>query len=92
MALVAPIDRDEVGRHRLDLTAVAEAAGENASHTGDSVGKCLHDIGRLAVIAEDEDVGVDRLDALVEEQNGRDVMEGADDAALSENGCSLLRR
>ena len=90
VALVSAVDRDEIRRHGLHLTAVAKAAGEHASHPRDPIGKGLHDVGCLTVIAEDENVCVDGVRGLVEEEHCRNVMKGPNDLALGKNRCGLF--
>ena len=89
--LVAPVHRDQVGRHRLDLARVAQPAAVDAADAGDPAGQRLDQVGRLAVVAEHEHVGVDRVDGLVEQQHGGDVVEGGHDATVDEDARRLLR-
>jgi len=70
VGLVAAVDRDEVGGECLDLAAVAEAAGVDAAEPGDPGRQRLYEVGRLPVVAEDQDVEVDLGDLGVEEEDG----------------------
>src|SRR4051812_39206054 len=89
VGLVAAVDADQVGRQRLDRGTVAQATAVHAPDAGDEVGERLDQVGCLAVVAEDEYVGLDRLDLGVVEEHRADVVERTDDSALRENGGRL---
>src|SRR5689334_13446220 len=50
VSLVAPVDRDEVGRERLDLVGVAEASAEEAADARDGVGQLDDRVAGVAVL------------------------------------------
>ncbi len=70
---------------------VAQPTRVDTAHAGDRVGQRLDEVGGLAVVAEHQHVGVDRVDGLVEQQHGTDVVEGTDDPAVRQDRRRLLR-
>src|SRR3954447_26443423 len=82
VCLVTTVDRDQVGGQRLHLPGVAQPSGIDAAHAA-NVGHQRLDAGsRLALVPEDEDVGVQRVHLGVEEQDRADVVEGGGHGAV----------
>ena len=90
VGLVAAVDGDEVGGQPLDLVGVAKAPAVHAAHAGDPAGQRLNRVGGLAVVAQDEHVQIDLGDLRVQQQDGRDMVEGGDHAAAGQDLGGLL--
>ena len=89
MGLLTAVDADQVGRERLDLMSVAQPTSIDAAHARHHVGQRLHQVGRLAVVAEDQHVGLDRGHLGVLRQHRGHVVEGAGQRP-SLRCCSVL--
>src|SRR3954453_1021846 len=72
--LVATVDRDQVGGQRLHLAGIAKPSRIDTTHSADVGDEGLDLVGRLPLLAEDEDVRVQRLDLGVEQQHRADVV------------------
>ena len=92
VGLVPAVDGHQVRRQRLDLAAVAQAAGVDAAHAGDARRQGLHQVGGFAVVAEHQDVQVDRVDLGIEQQDRGDVVERRHHPAAGQQRGGLLGR
>ena len=89
--LVPPVHRDEVGSPGFDLTRIAKSTAINATDAGNPSRERLDDVGCLAIVTEHDNIGIDRVDRFVEQQDSGDVMEGSDDTRVRQHRGSLLR-
>ena len=92
VGLVPAVDGHQVRRQRLDLAAVAQAAGVDAAHAGDARRQGLHQVGGFAVVTEHQDVQVDRVDLGIEQQDRGDVVERRHHPAAGQQRGGLLGR
>lgn len=91
MRPIPTIHRDQVGSEGLNLPGVAQPPSVDTPHPRNQAGECLNGIGRLPVVTQDEDIRVNAINALVEEQHCRDVMEGGDNSGVGKQCRGLLR-
>ena len=92
VGLIPAVDGHQVGGQRLDLAAVAQAAGVDSAHAGDARRQGLHQVGGFAIVAEHQDVQVDRVDLGIEQQDRGDMVERRHHPAAGQQRGGLLGR
>ena len=90
MSLVAPIDRDQIRREGLDLSAIAQSTCIDPANSCNAGRKSLHQVGRLTIIPDHQDIGVNAVDVGIQEQHGRNMVKGSNYPTLHQNRGGLL--
>ena len=90
MGLVAAIDRDQVRREGLDLSAIAKSTRVDAANADYARRKGGDEICGLAIIADHQDIRVDAVDIGVQQQHRRNMVESPNHLALGQDRGGLL--